>query len=205
MEYSPNQRFGGRPSRSPALSTLSTRDMDHVRTPTVGPSKNEFLSPILTSQHQSASRIDSAPVMLTDFVASGRTGPWNQFAAFRESGNQSGSAQAPGPVFYNFRDPASVSVASDSGYASLSKQIIDEMSFMGDGSFHPDIQTISAEMDTVNFNRTNTREPEMPAANSDKTVTTGTDAGPGWRCPTCNEVVKTKSVLRYGKTGTSYG
>lgn len=203
MEYSPNQRFGGSHSRSPALSTLSTRDMDRVRTPTVGPSNNEFLSPALNPQHPSMARIDAAPAMLTDFVASGRPEPWNALFAFPENGNQSCSVQTAVPAFYNFRNPASVSVASDSGYASLHKRVIDDMSFIGDGSFHPDIQTISAGIGTVTFNAAKAREQEIPPSNPDKTVTTEADAKSELRCPQCNETMKTNSMLRYVKAEAS--
>ena len=97
-----------------------------------------------------------------------------------------------------------MSVASDSGYASLPKRLIDDMPFMGDGSFHPDIQTISARIGTVTFDVENAREQEILPSNPDKTVTTEADAKSELkRCPQCNETMKTNSMLRYVKAGAS--
>lgn len=203
MEYQPNQGFGGRPSRSPALSTLSTQDMDHARTSIIASSKDGFLSPGLSSQHQSMAQVGSAPVMLTNFVASGRTGPWNHVWALPENGNRGSSAQAVGPAFYDFRDPPSVSVASDSGYASQSKGYIDEISLMGDASFHPDIQTLATEIGAVNFNATNASEKDMSVSKSSKTVTAVENARSELRCPECDKSIKTKSMLKYVKNELS--
>ncbi|MBE3043212.1 hypothetical protein IMZ48_11695, partial [Candidatus Bathyarchaeota archaeon] len=204
MEYFANQGLAGRPSHSPALSSLSARDMDHLRMSTVGFAKNEFMSPTYNPRRPSMSQLSSTPVMLSNFMTAEK-GPWNQFVAFPDSGNQGGSTQAAGPVYSDYRNPPTFSVTSDSGYASQSKRYNDDMSSLGDATFDPDIQNMSTQFRTVNFDLSSPREPELPAASSRQNATAGTSARPDLECQGCGEVVKTKSVLRYVKAGFSQG
>lgn len=171
---------------------------------TAGFPKNEFMSPTLNSQRPSMAQLSSTPVVnvLSNFMAADK-GPWNPFVAFTDNGNQGGSNQATASMHYNYRNPPSISVASDSGYASLSKRYIDEMSSLGDASFDPDIQTMSAQFRTVNFDLSSPRQLEVPTASSRKTATAGTSARGDLECPDCGEAVKTKSVLRYAGPGAS--
>ena len=213
MEYPFNQSLGGRPSRSPALSSPSTRGMDHLRMTTSGIPKNEFMPPSMNSQRSPMTQLQSAaPPMLTDFVAAERAGPWNQYVLLPEDGSQAPVMnQANFPTFYNYRNPPTLSVASDSGYASVHKRYPDEVSSLGENPFDPErhpilnteVHSISNRFGTVDLELPHASGPEPPVVSLPSTDASMTVAKAGFKCSVCGKVLRTKSFLKYVGAGAS--
>lgn len=182
---------------SPVLSSLSTQDVDYPTMSTLD-AKDEYMSPALSFQHQTmmAQQSSATPFMLTSFISSQASQPWSLFP-LPGTGLGTMTAPLPAPAYYDYRSAASVSAASDSGYASLPmsvpKPYMDDISSIGEETFDPEVQRISSQFGLVAFDRTDPREAEVPTANP---TASGTKPRAKLQCEYCHEIVKTRSVLK---------
>lgn len=196
MDY----RRNGEPS--PALSSLSTQDMDYPRMSTLD-TKDECTPPALSFQHYTmlAQQSSPTPAMSTNFMAYPDAPPWN-FSPFPflNTGPDTLALPplAPAPEYYGYRSAASVSAASDSGYVSLSRSLrkpyMDDISSIGEETFDPEMQRISSQFGQVGIDWSDTREADVPAATNP--VAPGKRPRTEFQCEYCHEIVKTQSLLK---------
>lgn len=194
MNYAGN----GRPT--PAPSSLTAQDMEYPGMSTLD-AKDEYMSPALSFQHHAmlAQQSSPTPEMLTTFMSNQAAGPWSLPPhTFPDTGPDAMTLRPLTPAYYDYRSVASVSAASDSGYASLSRSLLkpykDDTSLISEETFDPEVQRISSQFGLVAFDRSGPREAVMPATGS---AAPETKPASKLQCEHCNEIVKTKSALKY--------
>lgn len=182
---------------STALTSVSTQDVEYPTMSTLD-AKDRYMSPALSFQHQTmmAQQPSPTPFMLTSFMSSQASQPWSLFP-LPGTGLDAMAAPRPAPAYYDYRSAPSVSAASDSGYASLSRSVpkphIDDISSIGEEIFDPEVQRIASQFGLVAFDRMDPREVDVSTANS---AAPGTKPRAKLQCEYCHEIVKTNSVLK---------